>query len=353
MTQFEECIIHIGTMKTGTTTLQRFFRRNIPTLTKKGILYPKTLGKQTHVLLTALALGNEKKNNQMRILEKNNIKSSNFYNEISNSFEQEIKTGNYKNLLLSSESMSLLLNTTEEIHSLKKFLDKFCSTYKIVVYLRSQHELAISNFSTNCKHQAKEINFFPEAAIKKGFFNYEGLLDNWEKVFGFENIMPRIFSQDELLDGDIKKDFCNIFGWNWEKFEDTKNFNESINADAQRFLLEINKFIPMIVGNKLYRYRGNLAQLVSLNNKGEGLLPTRKDTEEFLELFEKSNERLRKKWFPERKVLFKVDLTKYPEKTNPLTDNEFAFRIFAKVWELKQKELIAAKNENIKLRKAK
>ena len=48
MTQFEESIIHIGTMKTGTTTLQEFFRHNRPELAKKGILYPKTLGKQTH-----------------------------------------------------------------------------------------------------------------------------------------------------------------------------------------------------------------------------------------------------------------------------------------------------------------
>ena len=351
MIQFEECIIHIGTMKTGTTTLQEFFRHNKSNLAKRGFLFPTTLGKHTHELLTALTLDNKKKDAQKKILVINGINFLNFHDEITNLFEQEIKTENLSNMLLSAESMSLLLTSDEEIQHLKKFLDKYCKTFKIIIYLRPQHELGISNFSTNCKQGATKKKFFLENDIKKGFFDYEKLLDRWERVFGFENIIPRIFSKDELHEGDIKKDFCNIFGWNWNKFHDIKNVNESINAEAQLFLIEINKFIPRFVGNKLNPYREDLADLVFVGNEGKGLLPTRKDTEEFLAMYEESNDKVRKKWFPERNGLFKFDLSKYPEKPDMDTDYKFAFKIFAKVWKLKQDQLFALRKENEQLKK--
>ncbi len=55
MTKFRECVIHIGTTKTATTTLQSFFQKNKLNFTKNDILIPTTLGKPNQTKLSAYA----------------------------------------------------------------------------------------------------------------------------------------------------------------------------------------------------------------------------------------------------------------------------------------------------------
>jgi len=115
-------------------------------------------------------------------------------------------------------------------------------------------------------------------------------------------------------------------------------------AEAQKFLLEINKFLPQYDADKVNEDRGNIGRLVAKNFKGKPLLPTMREAEKFFKTFEKSNEKVRKKWFPEKKELFQVDFEKYPEKKDMIKDDienkyAFAFEVFAKLWSEKQKQI--------------
>ena len=47
--------LHIGTEKTGTTSVQKFFKANRALLAKNGIVYPVAPGKQNHMGLAASA----------------------------------------------------------------------------------------------------------------------------------------------------------------------------------------------------------------------------------------------------------------------------------------------------------
>ena len=350
MKKFKECIIHIGTEKTGTTTLQLFFQKNRINLAKNGILFPKTLGEPNHTYLSAYARDvHEIGGLRIRLGLTSEKLVYDFRNKLEMAFRQEIENSNLSKLLISNEHLHSGLQSVEEVQRVKNFLDEFVDTYKIVVYIRPQHEMAVSHFSTRCKNLATDKTFFEQKFIDNLYYNFEELLNRWETVFGFDNITVKIFSKDELLDGDIKKDFCSIFGWDWNEFENIENFNEGINAEAQLFLLEINKFIPLFNDIKPNPIRGNLSGLISSGNEGKGLLPSHKDTEVFVKMFEESNERVRKKWFPERNVLFKTDLSKFPKEPNYKTDYKFAFKIFAKVWELKQNQLFAEQEEIRKL----
>jgi hypothetical protein len=338
--KFDECIVHIGTAKTGTKTLQEFLHKNKSNFARKCIFFPKTFGELNHVKLSAYASADDKKDDirkNLGLIDRKRIED--FRKELDNSFRQEIENHNCKKLLLSGEHMQSRLTSVEEIQFLKKFLDNFVNKFKIVVYLRSQPEMAVSRYSTFCKSEGTRKTVLPEVNESNLYFNHEKLLERWSKVFGIENIIPRIFSRPELHDGDIKKDFIRILGLNWNDFEDVENSNESINADAQRFLLEINKFLPSFIDDKPNKDRGNIAELVSHNREGTGLLPTREQAEKFLKIFNDSNERLRKKWFPERKKLFEVDFSKYPEKLIENTDYTFAFKIFAELWSTKQEQI--------------
>ncbi len=211
-------------------------------------------------------------------------------------------------------------------------MDEFTKSYKIIVYLRSQIELAISEYSEVLKSGGTRISILPDIDENNLYYNYEKLLQRWEKFFGRDSITPRIFSKNELLNGDIKKDFTNYLGLNWDDFQDVENANMGLNAETQLFLLGINPFLPFYIDGKLNQNRRRLTWALRQMRGGEGLLPTREEAIRFDKIFSNSNENVRKKWFPNRKELFRVDFNKFPEEPYIVKDHNFAFKIFSDLW---------------------
>ena len=317
MKKIDECILHIGTSKTGTTTLQKFFRVNESNLAKKDIFFPKTFGAQNQVKLFAYACEPQKRHSQKLRLGLTNVQQVEvFRNKIWKSFCQEIKNNDCNKLLLSTELLSSHLRSNEEIKFLKNFLDNFVNTYKVIVYIQPQHEMAISAYTNMVQNGGTRKSILPEPDENNFDLNYEKLLERWGKIFGMKNIFPRIFSKKELFNGDIKRDFVDYFGLDWNDFEDVENENMSLNVETQLFLLEINPFLPLFIGDKLNMKRAHIVNLLSRNGRGKGLMPTREEAVNFFKIFSSSNEQVRKKWFPNRKELFEVDFSKYPEKPN-------------------------------------
>ncbi len=317
MKKFDECILHIGTDKTGTSTLQKFFRMNESNLAKKDIFYPKTFGDRNHTKLFVYACEPQRRIHLQLILGLTNVQQVEvFRNKIWKSFCQEIKNNDCNKLLLSTEFLSFSLNSNEEIKFLKNFLDNFVNTYKVIVYLRPQHEISISRYSEMVKGGGTRKSILPETDENDSFYNYEKILERWGKIFGVKNIFPRIFSKKEFFNGDIKRDFVDYIGLDWNDFKDVESKNTSLNVEKQLFLLEINPFLPRFIGDKLNMKRRHIVDLLSRNGRGKGLMPTREEAVNFFKIFSSSNEQVRKKWFPNRKELFEVDFSKYPEKPN-------------------------------------
>jgi len=346
MEKFDECIIHIGTPKTGSTTLQEFFYKNKKNLDKKDIFFPKTFGEKNHVNLYKYSLDIEKTSHgRIRSGLRNKESIENFRIDIRKSFQDEIKNQNCSKILLSAEELSKL-ESLNEIKFLKKFLDEFVKEYKIIIYLRPQHEYEISRYTTKAIFGVTREKVFPPYEKPISLLTYDVTLDRWEEVFGHDNIFPRIFSHSEFLDGDIKKDFIHFLELKWNDFTDVENENTSLNQEAQRFLIKINRFLPLYVDGKLNEERGDIAKHVAKNRLGKGVLPTYEETINFFKIYDDTNERVRKKWFPQRKNLFEVDFSKYPIELILENDYTYAFKIFAEIWAEKQRELNLEKNKN-------
>ena len=92
MVKFDECILHIGTEKTGTSTLQEFFYQNKLNLAKNDIFFPETFGKKNHIKLSAYACSDNKKDDVRITLGLINLKLiKDFRHEIDTSFLQNYK----------------------------------------------------------------------------------------------------------------------------------------------------------------------------------------------------------------------------------------------------------------------
>ena len=115
--------LHIGTQKTGTTTIQKMLTKNHDALKNNGILYPKSLEQNTSQWSIAFLGYNDIKDDYF--CTKNNIDNNDTLKQkqkqILLNLEDEINKNICENILISSEHIHSRLNK-EELVKLKNNL---------------------------------------------------------------------------------------------------------------------------------------------------------------------------------------------------------------------------------------
>lgn len=200
-------IIHIGTHKTGTTSIQKFLLTNESKLLKDGILFPKE-GRMDNSNHAPLAW---ELNSQLKIQKQNMLRNKweSLFNEIENNQCDKV--------VLSSEEFSLL--GTSSIELLQERLTKKHIQCQIIIFLRTQYELLQSNYVELLKQGVIDINF--ASFITQSYFqidsrftllqfDYQYMLQPWIKVFEKKNI--QVINYSKYLDA--VKLFCDHIGIN-------------------------------------------------------------------------------------------------------------------------------------------
>jgi hypothetical protein len=218
-------------------------------------------------------------------------------------------------ILVSSEHVQSRLNTETDLMLARELLSRFCTTFRVVVYLRRQDELARSLAVTSVRNGARECRLIPDFCSGNGFdevlgvnydyFDYGRLLHRLELVFGAEALDVRLYDEASLVNNNIIEDF---FGRLAEDIADLRmpgRENGSLDALAVRFLVAINAQLSSFPNASAVR---DLI-LAELSSQRAGKLPPAayESRVAFLRQFESSNEAIRKRWFPERERLFDLD----------------------------------------------
>ncbi|MBT0881444.1 hypothetical protein, partial [Campylobacter sp. 2018MI27] len=270
--------LHIGTEKTGSTTIQDFINNNHKIL-QEQVYIPHSLG-YNHWPLAVLAYDDNKidsfkiTNNLLDKEEFNKYKTTLFNNL---KLELEGKT----NILFTSELIHSRLNTKEEIQKLKKILIQLgINKFKIIVYLREQGDLINSLFSEAIKWSEINEDFdFTlkdnykleyEEGYKKNITHFQFICDhkntiqNWQDVFGQENIAATIFDKKYFKDNDLITDFLDKINIkNNNAFIKNKNSNKSLDIYGVDLLLYINKQIPLFTNFKQNHLRGDILKFIN------------------------------------------------------------------------------------------
>jgi len=319
---FKRCVIHIGTEKTGSSTIQRFLSLNRKRFAKDGVLYPASTGNDggsqwgfaasAHPDAWKIDIGLFLGLSTKTELEK--------YKE---TFQAQLdketrRIGRPDTLIISAEHLQSRLVNQKLIANLKVFLENWAENFEIVVYFRRQDRAAVSFYSTKIKSGRENPQVFPPMP-KNGllyYFNYEKVYENWGAVFGENNIKVRLFSPLDLHQGDLIADFCLAAGLNRKgKSLPARQENVSLVREAAQFLQEVNRQIPNVVDGKKSIERDLLVQSISNLFPGQYRPASRKQASNFYQLFAEGNNRLRMKAFPEREApLFNEDFSDYPER---------------------------------------
>ena len=314
--------LHIGTPKTGTSSIQHFCVRNRELLQSRGFDYPlfdyKFPRAQEHRnahFLVSLILTPEKEHDmaeEQRQLQRGLAM-------VEESFET------YVNVLLSDEK---IWNHTGLVdfsvwNTIKDFVDSHGYDLCVIVYLRRQDELTVS-----WKNQQIQDgwNYYScidwDHYMRRGRYyialDYYEHLQNIAEVIGKDAIKVRIFERKNFPDSKIEGDFLEALGLSltdeFDMGEGIKNLTMPLNmAEIKRL---INRLGPRNIGIENVRIRNffkdvSYRLLRASDYKSEWFSP--QERREFLGKWQESNEKLGREYLGTEGSPFHTDIKELPK----------------------------------------
>ncbi len=341
--KFAKCYLHIGSEKTGTTSLQEFLRTNRVELRAQGFTIPKSMGRSEHVDLVCAFANSNKRFSRRRFLGLKTPEQVEAYNttliaRIGNELETQARPDS--TLIISSERLLTQINEPEEIDALRTFLLRYCEEVEVVCYIRPQHEFAVSIFTTKLRSGSSDATCFPEideSSADSRFYFYDTILNFWNEQFPECELTVRRFERNRLIGGDTIEDFSHVVGMTTDGLQTLPLLNPSLSAEAQVFLQRLNPHISKPRRTKAKKSRGPVNDILERHFSGAGMLPSRQAAIDFYDQFAESNDRTRRVWFREDDHLFAPSFDKYPEVADDpdeILDLDRAFEIFAKIYKI-------------------
>jgi hypothetical protein len=295
------CWLHIGTQKTGTTSLQNFLSANREQLLKQGFLYPSSPGDVNHVGMTAYSRDEDKID---LIRKRCGIESSAevraYRRRLGQELSDEIEECRPSAVILSNEHLSARVRTPIEIRRVEQLCRSFADRVTIVVYLRNQIDYLVSWYNTLVKSgNSRPFDGLGVRRIERQV-DYARMLAPWSRLFGVENMRVRRFEAQDMKGGDILADFASVVGFETKGLARADRLNQSLDAEGVEFLRRFNSHFPRIKGERGNPERAGVVDFLLAQRGGEGFRISRVKAAEIEEGFRESNREVSEKYFGSR-----------------------------------------------------
>ncbi len=312
-------ILHIGTEKTASSSIQKFLHENRTNLPKNGFYFMRSSGVIDDRKLSAYCL---MENEYDDFHKNNNISNLQGKKEFEEKFKEEY-TKEISNLsskihtvVISSEHFHSRVRRNNQRLKLQQFLSTFFDKVTIIVYLRSQIEVCISHYSTYLKskgindlrkhlHNCKKENYY---------YNYEEVLNGWQEDFNKSKFIVRLYDKRYFISNDIIQDFCHAIDLNYKNLKSVSASNQSVNPTGQELLKIFNlHFHKLIKNDTIIIKRMELLRLINELFVGKGQMPPSSQAQEIQSKFDIMNANICKKWFPNQDSLFDINYQKFDQ----------------------------------------
>lgn len=300
--RIERCIVHIGSEKTGTTSIQHYFSKNRAGLLNRGFWYPKSLAYADGRVHRRLSdLGRAISEDDRRLT------ADEFLSEYDSAAASGAKVA-----VISSEFLHSMIRKRGSVARIRNFLMPHFDRMQIVYYARRQDYLISSMHSTAIRGGFTTDHSALPVYDGKGhhYFDHLQVCDLWASGFGAENLICRVYERDKLLNGDIVDDFSAAIGLGIDANRAHIASNKSLSLETMFALLLLNGSVHK--GNTELRRR-----LVAMGSRRGGQhlpLLTKADALQFLERFVESNQAFFAKYVdPSLATDFSTDFSGFPE----------------------------------------
>lgn len=326
MSQASTLILHIGTPKTGTTSIQEFLHANRSIFADQGIAIPQLLGAKNHRWLAILSREVHKDasfgplkgvpSDQIEAIKKTKAEELRAFVR---------KTGVPK-YVASSEFLAAL--NQREIHRLKNLLSGIFTNIEILVYIRSPIGLAISAMGERLK-RGDIINSLPHPS-EVGMADHRKLIQKWSNGFGADKINVRILEKNFLINSDLIADFIAQVGAKIDPAS-TRSLvkNEALSFPALKILSHMNSAVPRIPNSRNNPARRTLISALTTHfSSFPKYQPSLAEQQSFEAYFAPVTNWLQENYFPDRDPLWSPVTTRESHQSaNPfeLDESEHAF----------------------------
>jgi hypothetical protein len=308
--------LHIGTTKTGSTSIQSFLAGNREYLAEKGVIFPKALGAANHNAIPVYVQGKWVMN---RLQSRQNVKSAEDYAAFKKMLPEmlvnEVAHLNPDHFIISNEHMHSRCYKPAHFRRLKTLLKPVLTNRRIqiVIYLRPQIAHVISLYSTMLHHGlTATVDEFIESKMSgraHEYFDFQSLLNVWKTAFPDATFIVRPFTQMGTLPHGVLSDFLELT--QLAQFADEMTFgarkNESMSPWAAEALRQLNTMdIPLSppLGNRTRHW-------LRFEIPAGRVIPNMDVARKFQESYTNGNHETCKTYFNGDTTVLDVDWSKY------------------------------------------
>lgn len=205
-------IMHIGTEKTGTTTIQSFLKSNIKLFSNKSIFIPPAVlfGDNRAYSIPFQKKVNVEALNWFQSKDRDDLaqKKVAVVSHLQNIFQEAKEKYGY--CIISSEHFSSRLTDKSEIKNAIDFYSQFYSEIEVIIYIRNQYFFAVSSYSESIKWRgfASFQDYLGHIDQNNPFWNSHLLIENWKQVVGETKV--KVAKYKEEVEFDVLTDFLNL-----------------------------------------------------------------------------------------------------------------------------------------------
>lgn len=274
-------IVHIGSPKTGTTSIQNTLSQNEAALSQLGFRYARAFRKgPSHNFMTVLLRQGEGA-------------------FVARKLDREARLSDTAQIILSSELLFALDGGALLEQALSPNLK---DDLRIICYLRRPDLYAEAMFKQRLKSGKLRVPFRKFLRTRMETLRYLPILEQFSQRFGQTALVPRIFSSTTLSGGDVVEDFLDLVG-----VRDRSDLAKEHGQSNKTLSLEASQAVGEITFSSSKERRDTIRHLMltadaALFRSRDILDPTARS--ELLNSVSEDLEQIRHMYFPDREQLF-------------------------------------------------
>jgi hypothetical protein len=302
-------LLHIGSEKTGTTSIQHWAAANRGPLAERGILHPAAPGERedgrprpNHVGLALAVSERARRPDLLGMLGLADPAAAAAYAaRMERRLAEEIAAAGCGTLLLSNEHLSSRLRDEAEVAALRALVERAAGAvaeWRIVLYHRRQDEMIQSIHAMRVLYGATEP-FRLAARADDARLDPRAILGHYAAVFGEGAVTVRVFDRARLVGGDSVADLLSLLGVDPREagFAQPPRANVSLGGAALELLRLMNAHLPATRDGQPNPARAALvAALRRLPPEPRAALAPRPALDAFLARYADVNAEIARRW---------------------------------------------------------
>jgi hypothetical protein len=296
-------ILHIGTAKTGTTSIQHFLCENRQALAARGFFVPSFLGVGPNHRWLPLLAQDELTVDGFTSRQGLDISPERLREgraAMRMELHQAAATTGEATWIISSEQLQSRL-TTVDLLRLRRLLEPLFAEIRVLVYLRQPLPTAISAWSTRTR-SGRVSPSLPSPQSCESLCDHAATLRRWQRVFGRSQLMVRLFHPSPLRGGSLLEDFsaCTGIG-DLSGLALPSHANPSLSFQAIKVLWQLQQLLG---DTPSWRWRELVGFVERSLRSFPVYLPTGQERDSFAAHYAASERWVCQEFFPERAHLW-------------------------------------------------